>query len=70
MEDITLTCIQCEAPFVFTTPEQNYYHAHDFDPPLRCPVCRKQKTKANALPFKKGHKIKNKDYFRRYEAEL
>ena len=70
MEDITLTCIQCEEPFVFATPEQEHYHRHRFDPPLRCPVCRKQKTKANAPPLKKGHKIKNKYYSRRYEEEF
>lgn len=45
MEDLILTCIQCEAPFSFSVAEQKRCDLHDFDPPTRCPDCRKKKSK-------------------------
>ena len=37
MEDITLTCKDCGAEFVFTAGEQ----------PVRCPACRKARKQRN-----------------------
>jgi CxxC-x17-CxxC domain-containing protein len=37
----TLTCRDCNAPFVFTSGEQEFYASRGFDnPPGRCPSCR------------------------------
>lgn len=45
MKDKIITCIQCNEPFIFTAEEQNRYHARGFDEPIRCPNCRKKKSK-------------------------
>ena len=31
----------------FSAAEQKRYADHDFDPPMRCPDCRRKKTKLN-----------------------
>ncbi|HEY3058045.1 MAG TPA: zinc-ribbon domain containing protein [Chloroflexota bacterium] len=39
--DKTLTCRDCNATFVFTSGEQEFYASRGFDnPPSRCPTCR------------------------------
>ncbi len=39
--DKTLTCRDCNATFVFTSGEQEFYASRGFDnPPSRCPSCR------------------------------
>lgn len=41
-EDITLTCKDCGAEFVFTAGEQQFYAEKGFEnQPVRCPACRK-----------------------------
>ena len=47
MEDLVIYCVQCEAPFVFPVAEQQRYADHNFDPPTRCPECRKNKSRSN-----------------------
>lgn len=43
-EDITLTCKDCGAEFVFTAGEQQFYAEKGFtNQPVRCPACRKAK---------------------------
>ena len=39
-KDITIVCKDCNAEFVFTEGEQEFYAAKGFENPLRCPVCR------------------------------
>jgi len=42
MPDITLTCKDCGAEFVFTEGEQQFYAEKGFEnQPLRCPECRR-----------------------------
>ena len=39
--DKTLACRDCNATFVFTSGEQEFYASRGFDnPPSRCPACR------------------------------
>lgn len=47
-EDITLTCKDCGAEFVFTAGEQQFYAEKGFEnKPVRCPACRKAKKQQN-----------------------
>jgi len=39
-KDKHLTCIDCEATFVFTKREQYYYTSKGLVEPKRCPECR------------------------------
>jgi hypothetical protein len=43
MENMIITCIQCEEDFEFTGDEQKKFEKRGFDIPLRCPQCRKHK---------------------------
>ena len=45
MKNQSLDCIQCNELFSFTADEQQKYMDMDFDPPKRCPDCRKNRTK-------------------------
>lgn len=46
-EDITLTCKDCGAEFVFTAGEQQFYAEKGFtNEPQRCPACRKVRKEA------------------------
>jgi hypothetical protein len=40
MDDITITCADCQAPFVFTAGEQQYFADRNYTPPKRCKACR------------------------------
>jgi DNA-directed RNA polymerase subunit RPC12/RpoP len=45
MHDQFRVCVQCNRTFKFTLREQERYESQGFDPPLRCPECRKNKQK-------------------------
>ena len=45
MKDQMLECVQCNEPFLFTTDEQQKYFNMGFDPPKRCPDCRKNRSR-------------------------
>ena len=45
MENMVITCIQCEEDFEFTVEEQEKLKKRGFDAPLRCPQCRKHKSR-------------------------
>ena len=45
MKDQMLECVQCNEPFSFTTDEQEKYFNMGFDPPKRCPDCRKNRSR-------------------------
>ena len=48
MEDKTLTCKDCGAPFTFTVGEQEFYAEKGFtNEPTRCPDCRRAKKAQN-----------------------
>lgn len=47
-EDITLTCKDCGAEFVFTAGEQQFYEEKGFEnQPVRCKDCRRAKKQQN-----------------------
>ena len=44
MQDQTLTCKDCGAPFTWTAGEQKFYQEKGFtNPPTRCQACRAKK---------------------------
>lgn len=48
-QDKTLVCKECNAEFLFTASEQNFYKEKGFEnEPTRCPECR-SKRKKNTL---------------------
>jgi ssDNA-binding Zn-finger/Zn-ribbon topoisomerase 1 len=60
MRDKTITCIQCDTPFVFTVEEQEEFEARGFDAPKRCPQCRKQKTHQISVTARPEHNGRRK----------
>lgn len=47
-EDITLTCCDCGAEFVFTASEQEFYEEKGFtNAPRRCRACRQARKQRN-----------------------
>jgi hypothetical protein len=59
MRDQLITCVQCDTEFEFSTVEQEYYQNKGFNPPKRCPQCRKNKAKL-ADPEQHTHPNKKK----------
>jgi hypothetical protein len=60
MRDQLITCVQCNTEFEFSAVEQEYFKNKGFNPPKRCPQCRKNKAKLanpeqNTHPNKKKH---------------
>ncbi len=48
MEDKTIVCRDCEAEFVFTVAEQEFYKEKGFqNEPVRCKECRMAKKARN-----------------------
>lgn len=45
MFDKIIQCIQCNRNFVFSAEQRKQFMARGFDPPTRCPECRKRKAK-------------------------
>ncbi|HIJ54598.1 MAG TPA: hypothetical protein HPQ03_00590 [Deltaproteobacteria bacterium] len=45
MEDQILDCVQCDESFIYTVDEQRKFSSMGFDPPKRCPHCRKNRSK-------------------------
>jgi len=41
LQDMTVTCKQCEVTFVFTKGEQRFFQGEKMTQPARCPECRK-----------------------------
>ncbi|MFC1895668.1 zinc-ribbon domain containing protein [Thermodesulfobacteriota bacterium] len=56
MEDQFLTCIQCGEEFVFSAAEQGKYNSRGFDPPRRCPECRRKKAKGTESSFERNER--------------
>jgi hypothetical protein len=53
--DQTLSCRDCKASFVFTEREQQFFQEKGFNPPVRCPECRKRrKTEKGARGGQSG----------------
>jgi len=45
MSDLTLVCVQCDQPFIYSAAAQARAERHGFDPPRRCPECRQHKVR-------------------------
>ena len=58
MENMIITCIQCQEDFEFTVKEQEKLKKRGFDAPLRCPQCRKHKSRN--LQHEENRKFKSK----------
>lgn len=44
-EDKAIKCTDCEQDFVWTVSEQRWYKDKCFDPPKRCPFCRRERRR-------------------------
>lgn len=44
LEDITIECVSCGKPFIWTTGEQKFFQKMGFKSPRRCPICRKARS--------------------------
>jgi len=62
MENMVITCIQCEEDFEFTVEEQEKLNKRGFDAPLRCPQCRKHKFRNLQQEENRKSKSKKKQY--------
>jgi len=69
MKNMLITCIQCQEDFEFTVHEQEKFKQRGFDIPLRCPQCRKNKSRDREYEEckkprdkKKQHRPKFDDY--------
>ena len=67
METKIITCVQCENEFEFSIVEQKNFRERGFDPPKRCPSCRKKKSKV--LDFLQENKHNNKKKYSRHDYE-
>lgn len=67
MRDKVLICIQCNNAFVFTVTEQEHFLSMGFDPPRRCPSCRKNKFKESEIRSRKNNKYKKKHFHMKYD---
>lgn len=48
MEDQTLTCRDCNAEFIFTAGEAQFFESKGFTPPQRCKSCRARRKAEKA----------------------
>lgn len=67
MQDKIFICIQCDNPFEFTVAEQEHFSSMGFDPPRRCPACRKNKFKESEDRPRKKDKYKKKHFHLKYD---
>ena len=47
-QDIKLVCRDCKKEFVFSAGEQKFFEQRGFNPPSRCPQCRKKKKEKHS----------------------
>lgn len=45
-EDVTIKCADCGKEFVWSAKDQEFYAAHNFAAPKRCPDCRHARKEA------------------------
>lgn len=67
MPSETLTCVQCNQEFEFTPHEQEQVEKMGFDPPTRCPECRKKKSKLINDGHNERHRGKKREYRNKYD---
>jgi DNA-directed RNA polymerase subunit RPC12/RpoP len=69
MENMIITCIQCQEEFEFTVEEQEKLEKRGFDAPLRCPQCRKRKSRHLQNEENRRFKSKKKQYRMKFDEE-
>jgi hypothetical protein len=74
MKSIVENCVQCDELFEISVNEQERCERMGFDLPIRCPQCRKHKTRQvddnthrKSKDKKKHYRMKNDDYKRDYD---
>ena len=67
MENMVITCIQCQEDFDFTVEEQEKSNKRGFDAPLRCPRCRKHKARNLQQNENRKFKDKKKHYRMKFD---
>lgn len=71
MEDRILDCIQCDESFIHSVKEQARHARHGFDPPRRCPACRRHKVRVDEIALGRQAHRKTRDHRRSdHEEEL
>ena len=58
--DEWLICAQCGNEFLFARAEQEKYQARGFDAPLRCPACRKHRSRLGRRESKDWNRDRRK----------
>jgi hypothetical protein len=69
MVSTTISCIQCDTDFEFSAKDQEKYERKGFDPPRRCPLCRKHKSGNSKYEEKRKHKDKKKHFRMQYDMD-
>ena len=69
MESEWIVCVQCDDDFEFNTADQIRYEQKGFEPPQRCPACRKHKHKVIYLDRSRVSKNRKILYHRKREME-
>lgn len=46
LQDLTVQCVDCKNPFLFTAGEQQFYQDRGLAVPKRCPTCRLKRRNA------------------------
>jgi hypothetical protein len=59
-------CIQCGRYYVFSDKEEQLYLVKGFDMPLRCPECRRRKTRSSQANDWLHKRDKKRDYRLKY----
>ena len=67
MENLIITCIQCDMDFEFSAEEQKKFQRKGFDFPRRCPECRKHKYRDSEHQEKRKFKDKKKHYRQKFD---
>jgi DNA replicative helicase MCM subunit Mcm2 (Cdc46/Mcm family) len=67
MENKVITCIQCQEDFEFTVEEQEKLKRRGFDAPLRCPQCRKHKSRHLQQEENRKSKSKKRQYRTKFD---
>ena len=70
METKIIACIQCDEEFEFTKKEQEKVRQKGFDPPRRCPQCRKNKSREIEPTEIRKFKDKKKHYRLKYHKSF
>lgn len=53
IKDLTLPCVDCKNPFIFTEGEQKFYQDRGLASPKRCATCRlkRRNTPRTGAPY-------------------